>query len=51
MQYGDMHFGELVHPLSPTLFFLSNLTHAGKSIKKITKPYYFSPNKLIRSGH
>ena len=50
MQYGDMHFGELVHPLSPTLF-LSNLTHAGKSIKKITKPYYFSPNKLIRSGH
>ena len=49
MQYGDMHFGELVHPLSPILF-LSNLTHAGKSIKKITKPYYFSPNKLIRSG-
>ena len=33
MQYGDMHFGELVHPLSPTLF-LSNLTHAGKSMKK-----------------
>ena len=34
----------------PYTSFLSNLTHAGKSIKKITKPYYFSPNKLIRSG-
>ena len=34
----------------PYTFFLSNLTHAGKSIKEITKPYYFSPNKLIRSG-